>query len=117
MKCNHCLMTTLALVMLAFPVVFGSMYQGPTFSVVQSLSPPAMRSTAAAVLLFVINIIGLGLGPSTVGVLSDALYDRVGDDSLRYALLIVSTAYLWASLHFWLASRTLRADLAAVPTD
>ena len=91
------------------------MYQGPIFSVVQSLSPPAMRATAAAVLLFVINILGLGLGPSAVGVLSDVLKDDYGDDSLRYALLIVSTAYLWASLHFALASRSLRAELAAVP--
>jgi len=97
--------------------ILGGMYLGPTFAMTQSLVPANMRATAAAILLFVINIIGLGLGPSTVGVLSDALYDRVGDDSLRYALLIVSTAYLWASLHFWLASRTLRADLAAVPTD
>ena len=75
------------------------------------------RSTAAAVLLFVINILGLGLGPSTVGVLSDALQARFGGDSLRYALLIVSTAYLWAGFHFILAARTLRADLQAVPTD
>ncbi len=107
--------TTLALILLAFPVIFGSMYQGPTFSVVQSLSPPAMRATAAAVLLFVINILGLGLGPSAVGVLSDALKDSYGGDSLRYALLIVSTAYLWAALHFALASRSLRAELSAVP--
>ena len=109
--------TTLALVMLVLPVFFGSMYQGPAFSIVQSLSPAAMRSTAAAVLLFVINILGLGLGPSTVGVLSDALQARFGGDSLRYALLIVSTAYLWAGLHFLLAARSLRADLKAVPTD
>jgi hypothetical protein len=43
--------------------------------------------------------------------------ERFGDDSLRYALLIVTTAYLWAGLHFWLASRSLRDDLAAVPTE
>jgi MFS family permease len=109
--------TTLVLLMLSLPVVFGSMYQGPTFSLVQGLAPPAMRSTAAAVLLFFINIIGMGLGPSTVGILSDQLNDRFGDDSLRYAMLIVSTLYLWAGLHFWLASRSLRRDLAAVPNE
>jgi MFS family permease len=109
--------TTLALVVLILPVLAGSMYQGPTFSVVQSLAPPSMRSTAAAVLLFVINIIGMGLGPSTAGLLSDWLRPSFGDDSLRYALLIVSAAYLWAALHFWLASRTLREDLARVPIE
>jgi MFS family permease len=109
--------TTLALVVLILPVLAGSMYQGPIFSVVQSLAPPSMRSTAAAVLLFVINIIGMGLGPSTAGLLSDWLRPSFGDDSLRYALLIVSAAYLWAALHFWLASRTLREDLARVPIE
>ena len=93
------------------------MYQGPIFSLVQSLSPPAMRSTAAAVLLFVINILGLGLGPSAVGMLSDLLSDRFGADSLRYALLIVTTAYLWSGFHFWRASKSVREDLAAVPTQ
>jgi predicted MFS family arabinose efflux permease len=109
--------TTLALLMLTFPVLLGSMYQGPAFSVVQSLSPPAMRSTAAAVLLFVINILGLGLGPSAVGVISDLLVDRAGGDSLRYALLIVSLAYVLSGVHFTLAARTLRSDLASVPND
>jgi MFS family permease len=109
--------TTLVLCALALPVIFGSMYQGPTFSVVQSLAPAPMRSTAAAVLLLVINIIGMGLGPSAVGILSDQLSDRFGVHSLRYAMLIVSTVYLWGAVHFWLASRSLRAELAAVPTE
>ena len=108
---------TVALLAMLVPVVFGSMYQGPTFSVIQSLSPPAMRSTAAAVLLFIVNIIGLGMGPSAVGLLSDALEPRLGEDSLRWALFLLSAAYLWASLHFWLASRTLREDLAAVVVE
>jgi predicted MFS family arabinose efflux permease len=109
--------TTLALVALTAPVLLGSMYQGPAFSVVQSLSSPAMRSTAAAVLLFVINILGLGLGPSAVGLLSDLLSEHAGENSLRYALLIVSLAYVASGIHFLLAARTLREDLAAVPRD
>jgi predicted MFS family arabinose efflux permease len=109
--------TTTILITLAFPVIFGAMYQGPIFSVVQSLSPVAMRSTAAAVLLFVINIIGMGLGPFATGVISDQLAGQFGDDSLRYALLIVSGAYVWAAFHFWMASRTIREDLAGVPND
>ena len=109
--------TTLVLCTLTLPVLFGSMYQGPTFSVVQSLAPPAMRSTAAAVLLLVINIIGMGMGPSAAGILSDLLSDRFGVHSLRYAMLIISTVYLWGALHFWLASRSLREELAAVPVD
>ena len=65
----------------------------------------------AAVLLFVINIIGLALGPALTGALSDALEPRLGEDALRYALLIVSLALAWSALHFHLAGRTLVADL------
>jgi len=82
--------------------------------VAQSLATPMMRATAAAVLLFVINIIGLGLGPLATGALSDALAPRFGEQSLSYALLCVHCVYLWSAIHFWLAARTLPEDLAAV---
>ena len=51
------------------------------------------------------------MGPVATGALSDALEPRYGDDSLRYALLIVSFVLIWSSVHFWLAARTLEADL------
>jgi predicted MFS family arabinose efflux permease len=103
-----------ALALLVAPTALGLMYQAPTFAVTQFLATPRMRATAAAVLLFVINIIGLALGPWTTGALSDALEPRTGADSLRWALCIVSLLLAWSALHFWAASRTLRADLARV---
>jgi MFS family permease len=103
--------TTLALALFTIPAFLGLMYQAPAFAVTQSLATPQMRSTAAAVLLFVINIIGLSLGPLLTGALSDALEPRLGDDSLRYALLIVSLALAWSAFHFHRAGRTLVADL------
>jgi predicted MFS family arabinose efflux permease len=106
--------TALALALLTIPVALGLMYQAPTFAVTQSLATPKMRATAAAVLLFVINIVGLALGPAVTGAISDALAPRYGDDSLRYALLIVSSLFLWSALHFYLAGRTLEADVARV---
>jgi hypothetical protein len=71
-----------------------------------------MRATAAAVLLFVINIVGLAIGPAATGALSDLLAPRFGDDSLRYSLLVISMALLWSAFHFWRAGRTLEADVA-----
>jgi len=106
--------TALALALLTLPVAIGLMYQAPTFAITQSLATPKMRATAAAVLLFVLNIIGLSLGPAVTGALSDALAPRFGADSLRYALLIVSSLFLWSAIHFYLASRTLEADVARV---
>jgi hypothetical protein len=70
-----------------------------------------MRSVASAILLFILNIIGLGLGPQTVGFLSDALHPEFGEESLRYALLITSFVGLWGALHFVLGARTLKEDI------
>jgi predicted MFS family arabinose efflux permease len=106
--------TTLALVTLTAPSIFGLMYQAPAFAITQSLATPMMRATAAAFLLFVINIVGLALGPLATGAISDALAPRMGDDSLRYALLIVSCVLAWSGVHFWLGARTLEADVEYV---
>jgi hypothetical protein len=89
----------------------GMMCQAPIFAAVQFLAPPRMRATAAAVLLFATNIVGLGAGPATTGALSDALAPRYGAASLGYALLAGSTVLVWAGVHFYLAGRTFGADL------
>jgi predicted MFS family arabinose efflux permease len=88
-----------------------NMYVGPLWSTAQNLARPNMRATASAVLLFVINIIGLAVGPAVTGAMSDALEPRFGDDSLRYALLLVSLTLAWSAFHFQRAGRTLVADL------
>jgi predicted MFS family arabinose efflux permease len=104
--------TAVALTAFVLPPLLGLMYQAPAFAVTQSLATPQMRATAAAVLLFIVNIIGLAMGPAVTGALSDALEPRLGEQSLRYALLIVSGGLLWSALHFRLAGRTLVADRA-----
>ncbi len=106
--------TVLALLLLCAPATFGLMYQAPAFAITQSLATPKMRATAAAVLLFVVNIIGLAVGPAATGALSDALEPRFGDDALRYALLCVSLVLAWSAFHFWRAANTLEADLEYV---
>ena len=90
------------------------MYQAPSLAITQGLSTPAMRATAGAVLLFVINLVGLAMGPAVTGWISDSLEPRLGAESLRYALLIVSMVLLLSGFHFWRASRTLASDLEFV---
>jgi predicted MFS family arabinose efflux permease len=104
-----------ALALFGIPVLLGNFYQATTFSQVQGLVGLRMRAVAAAILLFVLNIIGLGLGPYLVGLLSDALSDRFGIESLRYALLAASFVNLWAAAHYFVAGRHLKGDLAAAP--
>jgi MFS family permease len=101
-----------ALALAALPAVLGGLYLGPTFAVTQALVPPAMRAQAAAVLLLILNLVGMGLGPSLVGVLSTALAPRFAEESIRFALLAcVATGAAWSTLHYLAAARTLRADL------
>ena len=100
-----------SLVSFLVPAAVGALYLGPSLAMVQGLVPLRMRTLASAVLLFVINIIGLGLGPQTIGILSDLLAPRFGEESLRYALLLAGLVNVWAALHFLLAGRTLARDL------
>ena len=68
---------------------------------------------ASAINLFMINLIALGLGPLIVGMASDYFNARFGANALRYSILaVVLVAYNWAAVHFFLAARTLRQDLA-----
>jgi MFS family permease len=102
-----------AIAILVVPSLLNSLWLGPSFGTIQNLAPTQMRALASAMLLFILNIIGLGLGPFLVGVLSDLLSGQFGEESLRWAILIATVAYFWAGAHFILASRTLRQDLAA----
>lgn len=107
--------TALAIGLLMIPGLCGQIYQAPAFAASQFLSTPRMRVTAAAVLFFVINIIGLMCGPATTGWLSDQLHDEYGQESLRYALIAVSVVfYAGASVLYWVSSRTMREDIAHV---
>jgi MFS family permease len=89
------------------------MYVGPTFALLQRLVPDQMRATALATVMLVCNLVGMGLGPQIVGSLSDWLAPLTGQQSLRFALLIVSCCAMWAAYHFWQAGNTARDDLRA----
>ena len=100
---------------LAIPgTVLGAMYLGPTFAMTQTLVTPAMRALASAILLFVLNLIGLGLGPVAAGMLSDFLRPEYGEESIRYSLFTLAVCgNLWSAAHYYFASRTIREDLEA----
>jgi len=90
----------------------GAMYVGPMLSMCQGLVKLRMRATASALLLFVLNLIGLGLGPMLVGIMNDWFFDSLGNEAIRYSLLVMGIAGGSASIVFWLASLSLREDLA-----
>ncbi|MBT6245041.1 MAG: MFS transporter, partial [Gammaproteobacteria bacterium] len=77
----------------------------------QALVTLRMRAVASAILLFMLNIIGMGLGPYFVGIISDLFTPEFAIDSLRYALCIAVFANLWASIHYFRGANSLRTDL------
>ena len=97
--------------LLLLPSFVLGFHLGPAFAMVQSLVAPNMRALAASLLLFVGNLVGLGVGPLTVGLLSDAGAPAFGAESLRMALFIIPPLYLWSAYHFNAAARTIAADL------
>jgi hypothetical protein len=93
-------------------IVVVGVWMGPGFATAQNLSHPRMRTTIAAIMYVVNGFIGFGLGPVLLGRASDLLSGPFGDQGLRLALIGGTAVGFWAALHFYLASRTLKADLA-----
>jgi MFS family permease len=87
------------------------LFVGPTYGLFQSLVRPNMRATITAVQNVVGYAIGGSLGPLLVGFVSDALAATQGHDSLRHALLWMAPFYVWGSVHYARAGRTVAADL------
>jgi MFS family permease len=102
----------LALAILLPASLVGSAWNGPTLAMVQTLARPHMRALASALTTGSYNLIGMGLGPLIVGLISDHYAPELGADSLRYGLLIVVFTHVAGAILNLRAARHLRADLA-----
>ncbi len=101
------------LLLLVIPAAISNFYLAPVLAQAQGLVSLRMRSVASALVLLIINVIGLALGPLLTGMLSDALEPAFGVESMRYSLLIVSAIVLpWAGIHYFVAGQAIDADLA-----
>ena len=89
-------------------------YIGPILGLLQNVMPANMRATACAILLFVANVGNLVLAPQIVGWLSDwfASSFGAGQDSLRWALLLLAPTGFWAAWHLWKSGATIQRDMA-----
>ncbi len=87
-------------------------YIGPILGVLQNVVPASMRATTCALLLFLANIGNLVIAPAVIGWLSDWFRASLGagDESLRWALLLLAPTGLWGAWHLWTSGRTIRAD-------
>jgi len=91
-----------------------STFLGPSIAITHSLVPPHMRAFASAILFLVLNLIGLGLGPLFVGIVSDYLEPSMGVLSIRWALASTLVVSLIAIGLFFKASMHLKEDLSSV---
>ncbi|WCT75126.1 MFS transporter [Sphingomonas naphthae] len=128
----------LAMTILLVPPALQYLYMGPTFGLMHNMVTPRMRATATALLYLAVNLFGMGLGPTLTGFLSDRLaaaHFTGGDyavqcaggkatqaaldtlcraasaEGVRWSLILATSAFLWAAIHYLIAARTLRADL------
>ena len=130
-----------ALVALTFAGGFLFLYYTPAQALLQNMVEPGMRATAAVVFYLLTSVLAFGVGPALLGHLSDILAAHAFDlgdyptmcpggvaaagavagtgpachaasaTGLRLAMSIMSCLYLWAAVHFVLASRSVRGDL------
>jgi hypothetical protein len=95
----------LAWPLLLIPNALNILWLGPVTTAVQHLVPRPMRSTASASFLLINNLIGLGIGPTLIGALSELFKARYGAEALRYATVSVLGFYLLAALLMLVAAR------------
>jgi predicted MFS family arabinose efflux permease len=102
----------LSLLTLCVPIILVPMHLAPFSAVVQGIGDARSRGTGVAMSLLITTTIGGGIGAQLIGLASDLLRPSLGEESLRYALLIlVPLGAALASLCFMRGARTLPADL------
>jgi len=103
--------TVLSVSCLGCCALLQSTYLGPSLAVAHSLVPASMRALTSAILFFVLNFVGLGFGPLTVGFISDFLAPYLGSESLRWAMSMIIGISVVSTFLFFTASKKMEKDL------
>jgi MFS family permease len=105
-----------ALALLLVPNIAATFWYGAVYSTAQSVVEPRRRATAAALLLLILNLIGLGFGPPFLSAVSDFLAksQHLGEaEGLRWAMIAAGSFSVLAAAFFWLARRWVREDVVS----
>lgn len=105
-----------AMALLVIPSVLNSLWYGPSYAAVQGLVRPETRATATAILLFVANLIGLGLGPLAVGAVSDLLSGPMGlgsAEGLQWSIVLSTVLGVPCAVMFWMARKSIREEMVS----
>ncbi|QJB69494.1 spinster family MFS transporter [Parasphingorhabdus halotolerans] len=89
--------------------------QGAAISMVQSAVLPTERGTASSISSLSINLLGYGIGPALIGLMSDNWADAYGTMSLSYAVIVtVVFSLAIATFLFWWTGKAVNSGLAKV---
>ena len=92
-------------------LVFAGVILGPSFAIAQTLAPIKMRAMSTALFFFILNMIGLGGGPTFAGWLIDVFKENFNElDAMRYAMTVTFCIYIPSLISFFLVSRVLPKD-------
>lgn len=101
---------TLAAWLIVPSAFFASAPFGVAPAAIQQMMPNSMRGQASAIYLFVVNLIGLGLGPTAVAMTTDYVFQD--DNAVRYSLFVVATlAHVVAALLLWAGIKPFQRSL------
>ena len=106
-----------SIAILAVPTFFTIMYLAPALALVQNSVKPSQRTMSGAILLMVLNIIGLGGGPTMVGILSDMFGKEAiagGMDAAAAGAQGLHTAFYWVTPFYLVAVGFLLLQASAI---
>jgi MFS transporter, Spinster family, sphingosine-1-phosphate transporter len=87
----------------------GSFY-GPTFSAVQELVPPQIRATVVAFYILSLNLVGVGFGITSAGILIDYLMAHSVPSPYTWALVAFTLLSMLCIPLFYVAGRRFQTD-------
>lgn len=100
----------IAMLFLLGPMLMNQAYLAPALTVAQNAVPPAQRTMTGAILLFILNIVGLGVGPVYVGWIADRMEPAHGDQALAYGFAGVIPFVVLTVIAHLAAARSIARD-------
>ena len=100
----------IAMLFLLGPMLMNQAYLAPALTVAQNAVPPAQRTMTGAILLFILNIVGLGVGPVYVGWIADRMEPAHGDQALAYGFAGVIPFVVLTVVAHLAAARSIARD-------
>lgn len=100
----------IAMLFLLGPMLMNQAYLAPALTIAQNAVPPAQRTMTGAILLFILNLVGLGVAPVYVGWIADTMEPAHGDQALAYGFAGVIPFVVLTVLAHVAASYSIAGD-------